>query len=79
MELLPSALFILFIVLFQKAAIPVNSTEIHSEKYFCGSEDHSSITRTLILSPNDKYLSSELLINITGKIVPTASKSDSDF
>ena len=36
-----------------------------------GSKEHSSITRTLILSPNDKYLSSELLNNITGKLVPS--------
>ena len=36
-----------------------------------GSKEHSSMTRTLILSPNDKYLSSELLNNITGKIVPS--------
>ena len=36
-----------------------------------GNKEHSSITRTLILSPNDKYLSSELLNNITGKLVPS--------
>ena len=36
-----------------------------------GSKEHSSMTRTLILSPNDKYLSSELLNNITGKLVPS--------
>ena len=47
-----------------------SSSEIHDEKYFCGSKDNQSSSRTLILSPNDKYLSSLILQNVTGKVVP---------
>ena len=73
MELL-SALFILFIVVLNQTTFPVFSTEIHEDKYYCTSQEYPTITKTLVLSPNDKYLSSEILTNITGKTVPQTGK-----
>ena len=56
-------LLIFFLGIFQ-----VTTTEIHEEKYFCVGENPVETTsRILILSPNAKYLSFELLQNVTGK------------
>ena len=56
-------LLIFFLGIFQ-----VSTTEIHEEKYFCVGENRVETTsRILILSPNAKYLSFELLQNVTGK------------
>lgn len=42
--------------------------QIHQEKYYCIQESAPSQSRVLVIGTNDKYLSYELLENVTGKV-----------
>ena len=53
---------------------PISTTELFEEKYYCGSSRTPSGPKILILGPSEKYLSMEILQNVTGKVIPEDSE-----
>lgn len=69
-----SSKMLIFLATFSAFFCIISSSEIHDEKYFCGSKNVPSTSRILVLSPNDKFLSAFVLQNITGKLQTSENK-----